>query len=64
MDPPLDEAHQQALASSFTLREVDAAEHLVLPGSTDHEVLFVSDGLLRFYDPADDGRESNRAFEA
>ena len=61
---PLDEAQQRTLADAFAIREVEAQAHLVLPGATDHDVLFVARGLLRFYYPADDGRESNKAFVA
>lgn len=61
---PLDEAQRRALAAAFTVREVEAQAHLVLPGTTGHDVLFVVRGLLRFYYPADDGRESNKAFVA
>lgn len=60
----LDETQQRALASVFTMCEVAAQEHLILPGATEHEVLFVSQGLLRFYYPSEDGRESNKAFIA
>ncbi len=60
----LNETQQRLLASAFTTREVAEREHLVLPGSTAHEVFFVAHGLLRFYYPSDDGRESNKAFVA
>ncbi len=60
----LDEAQQHALVSAFSSREVEAGKHIVLPGSTAHEVLFVARGLLRFYYPSADGRESNKAFVA
>ena len=60
----LDAAQAEALAAIFTVRVVDAQAHLVLPGSTRHEVLFVVEGLLRFFYPSDDGRESNKAFVA
>ncbi|MEM1041888.1 MAG: Crp/Fnr family transcriptional regulator [Bacteroidota bacterium] len=60
----LDDAQRDALAAAFSVRTLEAGEHLVLPGATRHEVLFVAEGLLRFYYPADDGRESNKAFVA
>ena len=53
-----------ALAALFTPREAEAQAHLVLPGTTDHEVLFVTRGLLRFYYPSGDGAEANKAFVA
>lgn len=60
----LDDAQAQALADAFSTRTVEARTPFVLPGSTDHAVLFVAEGLLRFYYPSDDGRESNKAFVA
>lgn len=61
---PLDAAQQRTLAEAFAVRELAAHEHLVLPGSDRHDVLFVATGLLRFYYPSDDGNESNKAFVA
>lgn len=60
----LDDTQQRMLAAGFTVRNVAAQEHLILPGATTHEVLFVARGLLRFYYPSDDGKESNKAFVA
>ena len=53
---------QAALAALFETRAVAARSPLALPGSTAHEILFVAGGLVRFYYPSDDGRESNKAF--
>lgn len=55
-------AERRQLAETFAEREVPARTHLELPGSARHEVLFVASGLLRFYYPGEDGRESNKAF--
>jgi CRP-like cAMP-binding protein len=59
---PLDDTQWTRLASVFASRELDRREPLVLPGTTRHEVLFVVRGLLRFYYPGEDGKESNKAF--
>ena len=61
---PLSDAHADALAAAFDAREVEAGAPVALPGTSAHEVLFVTDGLLRFYYPDDDGRQSNKAFVA
>ena len=61
---PLSDAEQAELARVFVRREVAAREAVARPGSDAHEVLFVERGLLRFYYPGDDGRESNKAFVA
>ena len=53
-----------AFASLFAEREVAARALVALPGAADHDVLFVARGLLRFYYPADGGKESNKAFVA
>ncbi|MEL6615221.1 MAG: Crp/Fnr family transcriptional regulator [Bacteroidota bacterium] len=55
---------QVALVALFETRAVAAREPLALPGSDAHDILFVARGLLRFYYPSDDGRESNKAFVA
>lgn len=54
----------RTLAGLFRVRTADRNEHVVLPGSTVHEFLFVHRGLLRFYYVGDDGVESNKAFVA
>ncbi|MEM1115256.1 MAG: Crp/Fnr family transcriptional regulator [Bacteroidota bacterium] len=59
---PLDADRLGALAGLFVPREVEARTPVALPGDDRHEILFVASGLLRFYYPADDGRESNKAF--
>ncbi|MEM6326445.1 MAG: Crp/Fnr family transcriptional regulator [Bacteroidota bacterium] len=60
----LGESEHEALASLFAMREVAARTALARPGSTRYDVLFVARGLLRFYYPGEDGRESNKAFVA
>lgn len=55
-------APRAALRSAFERREAAAREPVALPGTATHEVLFVERGLLRFYYPGDEGRESNKAF--
>lgn len=58
----LDSRRLETLRDLFVQREVGARETVALPGSRDHEILFVEHGLLRFYYPGLDGRESNKAF--
>lgn len=60
----LEEREWEALTAIFNIRTVSAQEYLFLPGSTKHELLFVCEGLLRFFYVADDGTESNKAFIA
>ena len=60
----LSRPQQIAFAALFETRVVGARDVLALPGSSAHEILFVARGLLRFYYPSDDGRESNKAFVA
>lgn len=60
----LTELQWQTLAAIFRVRKVEARQHLLQPGSKEHELLFVYQGLLRFYYPAEDGSESNKAFVA
>ena len=58
----LDVDRQLALVKRFAVREVAAGEMLAMPGDDRHEVLFIASGLLRFYYPGPDGKESNKAF--
>lgn len=60
----LEEPEWQQLAAIFRARTVPAQTHLLLPGSSVHELLFVCSGLLRFYYVGEDGAESNKAFIA
>ena len=52
------------LGSGFTVRRVAARAYISLPGDATHELLFVCQGLLRFYYVSGDGKESNKAFIA
>ena len=61
---PLSDAEADRLAAAFDERTAEAGEAVALPGDDAHDVLFVAEGLLRFYYPADDGRQSNKAFVA
>lgn len=58
----LSEAQEEALAKIFTPRTFEAGAHVALPGTGAHAVLFVAQGLLRFYYAAEDGAEANKAF--
>ena len=60
----LSELQWQTLAAIFCVKKVGAHQHLFYPGSSEHDLLFVCEGLLRFYYPAEDGGESNKAFVA
>lgn len=59
---PLDPNRQLELVSRFEVRQVEAGYAVALPGDDRHEILFVAEGLLRFYYPGVDGRETNKAF--
>ena len=61
---PLSESQWNTLSHIFEVRPYSKGEHIHLPGSTRYELLFVSEGLLRFYYIGDDGNESNKAFLA
>lgn len=52
------------LAGLFRPRAVAQHEYVVLPGSPDHELMFVCSGLLRFFYVREDGGEYNKAFVA
>lgn len=58
----LTEPHWRQLASVFQIRRVLRQGHILLPGACVRELLFVGDGLLRFYCLADNGTESNISF--
>ena len=58
----LDDDEWNRLATLFQVRTVREHEHLLLPGDRVYELLFVCEGLLRFYYLADNGAESNKAF--
>ncbi|MEM6645604.1 MAG: Crp/Fnr family transcriptional regulator [Bacteroidota bacterium] len=56
------DAAQQAFGALFTAHEVAANALVSLPGTMQHELVFVCDGLLRFYYPAAEGKQANKAF--
>lgn len=58
----LSEAQWQQLAVIFRPRQVEARQFIALPGADQHEILFVNEGLLRFYYVGEDGEETNKAF--
>ena len=58
----LSEQQWQQFAAIFKLRQVDAREFIVLPGANQHEIIFVNEGLLRFYYIDEEGEEANKAF--
>ncbi len=60
----LDNRQWQRLAKIFTARMIKKGDFLLLPGSMNHELVFVSRGLLRFFYNSGDGSESNKAFIA
>lgn len=57
--------HQWAkLQPIFQVRTATAKEMISFPGDAEHELIFVGQGLLRFYYLAADGKENNKAFIA
>jgi CRP-like cAMP-binding protein len=59
-----DEPDWERFASLFRIRRVHEREHILLPGASVDDLVFVCDGLLRAYYLSDDGAESNKAFIA
>ncbi len=58
----LTERQWRTFAAMFEVKTLEAPEHLHYPGDKEHKLIFVSSGLLRFYYPGEDGKESNKAF--
>jgi CRP-like cAMP-binding protein len=57
--------HQwETLASIFNVKQVAARSMVLQPGANEHDLLFVHKGLLRFFYPAENGQEANKAFIA
>lgn len=52
------------LIAIFQTRTAVAKEHIMHPGDNAHELMFVCDGLLRFYYLSPNGKETNKAFIA
>lgn len=60
----LSEPQWQMLAAIFNPKTLEARQHLFYPGSKAFELVFVCQGLLRFYYLDEAGKESNKAFIA
>lgn len=60
----LTDAQWEPLAEIFRGRTAVPKQFVTLPGSEKHELIFVCDGLLRFYYVGEDGKETNKAFLA
>ena len=58
----LSELQWQTFSNIFYEKQFSANEQLLQPGSTTYELMFVSEGLLRFYYLSEEGIESNKAF--
>lgn len=58
----LSDLQWRTFAGIFNEKRVAHTEHLLHPGDQDYELVFVCEGLLRFYYPAADGSETNKAF--
>ncbi len=57
-----DDGQWEKLTAIFQLRQLPRQHHILLPGDKVYDLIFVSEGLLRFYYPTEDGGESNKAF--
>lgn len=60
----LTEGEWQRLSEIYAPRTMKAGAHVAQPGGETHEMLFVTEGLLRFYYVGKAGAESNKAFVA
>jgi CRP-like cAMP-binding protein len=58
----LPDSHWDTLASLFYIKVLRNREHVFFPGATVHELVFVCEGLLRFYYTDADGTDANKAF--
>jgi len=58
----LSDLQWQTFSNVFFEKRFEAGTHLLQPGSTTYELIFVTEGLLRFYYLSEDGIESNKAF--
>lgn len=52
----------QQLAAIFRPRLAEKGQYVALPGDNTHQIIFVNDGLLRFYYIDEEGQETNKAF--
>lgn len=50
------------LTAVFTLKTAAPKTNIAFPGDTAHELIFVCQGLLRFYYLSENGKETNKAF--
>lgn len=50
------------LAALFRPRQAESRQPIALPGADTHEIIFVNQGLLRFYYLSEEGKETNKAF--
>src|SRR5262245_6030368 len=60
----LSDSHWDTLASLFYIKVLRNREYVFFPGTNVHELVFVCEGLLRFYYIDADGTESNKTFVA
>jgi CRP-like cAMP-binding protein len=60
----LTETQWQRFRRCFSVRRLPAQSYLAHAGSAAHALLYVGEGLLRFFYVADDGDELNKAFIA
>ncbi len=60
----LDDEQWALLAALFHGRTVAARDYVAQPGATEHELIFVGQGLLRYFYSSAEGKESNKAFVA
>ena len=58
----LNDLQRRQLTEIFSCKTVKARQDIILPHSSDRDIYFVWEGLLRFYYLSDDGIESNKAF--
>lgn len=58
----LSDEHWHTFASIFRKRNFPPLAHVLMPGTKVYELIFMNEGLLRFYYCGDDGAESNKAF--
>ncbi|MFK7805501.1 MAG: Crp/Fnr family transcriptional regulator [Anaerolineae bacterium] len=59
---PLPDPEWDRLKKIFQNRQVNLNDFVSHPGDEAHELIFVTQGLLRFYYLTADGKESNKAF--
>ncbi|MEM7345241.1 MAG: Crp/Fnr family transcriptional regulator [Chloroflexota bacterium] len=60
----LSDQQWETVATIFQERQVNARDFVSFPGDDTHELIFVGQGLLRFYYISAEGKETNKAFIA